>query len=151
MGGGAVSAKHNPKVPALAAQVHEMLERLREPLALDRWSIRPVSGPLAPEDGRACCEALPEYREATISIDLDRVQTGDELAEVLTHEMTHCITGPLHDLAIQQADALANLMPAATREAMRALLQEQVRKEAERVTTDVGQTYLRLLRRAGVL
>ena len=139
------------KVPALAEQVHEVLERLREPLELDRWSIRPVCGPMPPEDGRACCEALPEYREATISIDLDRVKTGDDLAEVLTHEMTHCVTGPLHDLAIQQADALANLMPEGMRDAMRTLLQEQVRKEAERVTTDVGQTYLRLLRRAGVL
>ena len=139
------------KVPDLAEQVHATLEAIREPMGLDRWSIRPVTGPMPVEDGRACCEALPEYREATISFDLDRITTGDELAEVVVHECSHCLTGPLHDLAIRQAEAIANMLPKGQREGVRALLLEEVRIDAERVTTDVGQTILRLLRRAGIL
>ena len=133
----------------LATFADELVEAIREPLELDRWSIRLVSGPL--EDARASCEASPEYREATISLDFDKLKTGDDLAEVVTHELGHCHTWPLHTLAEGLAHALADSAAPAQREGLRKLLLEQVRDAGERVTTDVGQTYLRLLRRAGVV
>ena len=132
----------------LARDMHEMVQRIREPLGLDRWNITVecVTG-----EQRGACAASPEYREATIVFDLERFETGDEPAEMVAHECAHPHIWPLHALAESLADALASSAPEAMREPMRVLLQEQVRLAAETVTTDVGHTYLRLLRRAGIL
>ena len=135
--------------PDLQAQVSSIVDAVREPLALDRWSLRIETGEL--EDCRACCQASPEYREATIRFDFDKLETGDDLTETVVHEVSHCMTWPLHAVAEKLADSLAETLPKGQREAVRSALQEYVREAAERVTTDVGQTYLRLLRRAGVL
>ena len=133
----------------LHADVQALMARVREPLGLDRWSLRLESGPL--EDARACCQASPEYREATVKFDFDKLETGDDLAETLLHEMAHCHTWAIHAMAERLADSLADTLPKAQRDAVRATLQEYVREAAERSTTEVGQTYLRALRRAGVL
>ena len=127
----------------------DRINKLREPLALDRWAIFVESAELP--DSRACCQADPEYREATIKIDFDGLKTGDDLDELIVHEMTHAHTWPIHAVAEGLAHALADALPKPYRAALRKKLQEEVREAAERTTTDVGQTYLRLLRRAGVL
>lgn len=132
-----------------AAHIAQTLEAIMEPLGLDRWSIRTQAGPL--EDARACAEPMPEYREALLSFDLDKLKTGDDVAELVVHEATHCHTGALHDLALELADALAESAPEYQRESLRKLLKRRVNYCAEELTTDVGHTYLRLLRRAGVL
>lgn len=129
--------------------ISAQLEKIREALGLDRWTITPTIGPL--EDSRAACAAMPEYREAKIILDLEKLQTGDDIDEILCHEATHCITWPLHAVAEHLANALADSMPKSHQDAMRALLQEQVRVAAEQVTTDVGHIILRHLRRGGVL
>ena len=125
------------------------LEKIREPLELDRWTLSPVLEAIP--DARAYCLANPEYREAVIGLDFDKLKTGDDVAEVLVHEATHCHTWALHTLAEELANALADSAPDYLRDGMRKLLLEQVRKAGEQVTTDVGYTYLRLLRRAGIL
>lgn len=129
--------------------VTSLIEKIREPLALDRWEIRTKAEPIA--DARAYCLASPEYRSADIVFDFDKLQTGDDVAEIAVHEATHCHTWPLHALAESLANALADAMPEYAREALRKQHLEQVRLAGEQVTTDVGHTYLRLLRRAGVL
>jgi hypothetical protein len=129
--------------------IQATLEKIREPMALDRWDIRPAVGPIA--DARAACAAEPEYRTATLLFDLDKLQTGDVLDEVTVHEMTHCHIWPLHALAENLAMMIAESMPGPWQAAMEKGLKEEVRKAAETVTTDVGQTYLRLFRRAGIL
>jgi hypothetical protein len=134
---------------ALSVLMWDTIAKLREPLALDRWAIHPVAGDLT--DARAACVADPEYREASIYMDFNRIKTGDVLDEVIVHEMAHCHTWPLHTLAESLADALAESAPEPQREALRKLLSEQVRYAAEQITTDIGHTYLRLLRRAGIL
>ena len=134
---------------ALQDQVEAIVEAVREPMGLDRWSLRIETGAL--EDCRACCQASPEYREATIRFDFDKLETGDDLTETTVHELAHCHTWPLHAVAEKLADSVADSLPKGQRDAVRAAVQEYVREAAERVTTDVGQTYLRLLRRAGVL
>lgn len=134
---------------ALVGHIRTMLDAVREPLALDRWSIQPEIAQL--EDARACCAASPEYREARISFDLDKLQTGDEVDEIAVHELTHCHTWPLHALAENLAQALAESAPESLREPLAKLLLEEVRKAGEQVTTDVGHAYVRLLRRAGIL
>jgi hypothetical protein len=137
--------------PRLTGHVRSIVDAVREPLELDRWEIRVDAGPEEEDGGRATCIPLPEYRCATINFDFDRIQTGDDLAELAVHEMTHCHTAPLHDLAIALADALADVAPKYMRKGLRKKLQEEVRLAAEATTTDVGHTYLRLLRRAGIL
>lgn len=135
--------------PSLHEQVERIVAAVAEPLALDRWSLRIESGQM--EDCRACCQASPEYREATIRFDFDKLETGDDLTETVIHELAHCHGWPLHAVAEKLADSLADTLPRGQRDAVRATLQEYVREAAERVDTDVGQTYLRLLRRAGIL
>lgn len=124
-------------------------EKIREPMGLDRWTITPTAEPIA--DSRAFCVAHPEYREARIVLDFDKLQTGDDVDEIVVHESTHCLTWELHTLAEELANALADSLPESHREAMRKLLLEKVRQAGERVTTDVGQGFLRMFRRAGVL
>ncbi len=132
-----------------AAHVTELIDQVREPLGLDRWQLSSAVAELI--DARACCQAQPEYREATILVDTERLKTGDDLAELVVHELTHCHTWPIHAIAEHLANALAESAPESHRESLRKLLQEQVRVAAEQTTTDVGHTYLRLLRRAGIL
>lgn len=138
-----------PAQPDLQTQVEGIFEKIREPLGLDRWQIQLVNGEYP--DARAWCEPHDEYREAVIGFDFDKLKTGDDLAEVVVHEATHCHTGDLHDIALELADALSECQPEASREAFRKLLCKRVNKAAERTTTDVGHAYLRLLRRAAIL
>lgn len=126
-----------------AAHVQALVDRIREPLGLDRWQVRVEAEAL--EDARACAVAAPEYRELVLTFDLARLETGDDVRELVLHEAAHAHTWPLHALAEELAKALAESLPAAAREPMRGLLLEQVRKAGELVTTDVGQTYHRLL------
>lgn len=130
----------------LAITVLATVDKLREPLALDRWQLHFVAGENEEDDAVASCNAMPEYREATLRFDFDALKTGDDLDEFIVHEMSHCHTWPLHAVA----DSLATTL-AGDNEFLAKHLAEQVREAAERVTTDVGQTYLRLLRRAGIL
>ena len=131
-------------------QARELLDRIHEPLGLDRFEIRLVSNPEM-DDARACCEAFPEYRAAVITVNPDRLETGDDLAEIAVHEATHITTWELYSIAEELANALADSLPETHREGVRKLLLEKVRQAGERCTTDVGHTYLRLLRRAGIL
>lgn len=131
----------------MGQQVHDLVELLKEPLWLDRWSLRVENTPLENGD-LAGCAAQPEYRKAHLQFDVEQLETGDELDETVTHEMSHAHTWPLHALAEQQANALVAILPEPLREAFKALLHEDIRLAAEAVTTDVGQTYIRLLRRA---
>lgn len=133
----------------LPEQVNDILATIREPLAVDRWQVR--VGNQALPDCRACCVAQPEYREADLFFDFEKLQTGDDLAELTVHETTHLHTWPLHALCERLANALANSLPETHREGVREMLHEEVRLAGETVTTDVGHTYLRLLRRAGIL
>lgn len=128
-----------------------LVEQCREPLAKNNWALRVITGDLSPDHARGSCEARPEYREALLTFDFDRILTGDDLQELVVHEMTHCDTWELHTLAEELADALAESAPKHARKALKKLLREKVRQAGERCTTDVGHTYLRLLRRAGVL
>lgn len=129
--------------------VNEIFTKIREPLGLDRHEVGLVNAPAT--DCTASCEALPEYRRATLSFDLDKMQTGVDVQEIVVHEAAHVDTWELHTLAEELADALAESAPRSHRRALRKLLREKVRQAGERCTTDVGHTYLRLLRRAGIL
>ncbi|MCC2626390.1 MAG: hypothetical protein K0S14_40 [Thermomicrobiales bacterium] len=133
----------------LQAHIVAQIEKIREPLGLDRWSIQASTAELT--DARATCSASPEYREATVLVDLARLQTGDDLDEILVHELTHPLTWPLHALAERYANMLADSLPAPLQEAYRKGLHEEVRLAGEQVTTDVGQALLRLFRRADIL
>lgn len=132
-------------------QVHHIVERSVASMGLERWDIALEQKSLEEDQCRAGCNAMPEYRQATIVVDADRLQTGDDLQELVVHEMAHCHVWPIHALADQLALALAESAPKSHRKALRKLLCEEVRLAAEATTTDVGHTYLRLLRRAGVL
>ena len=130
--------------------VAEIFEKCRDALGFDRHELVLVS---EESDGSftAACEALPEYRRAKLTFDLERMETGTDPQEVVVHEMAHIDTWELHTLAEELAIALAESAPRSHRKALKKLLREKVRQAGERCTTDVGHTYLRLLRRAGIL
>lgn len=128
----------------LSRLVDELLSRLLEPLGLDRWTIKKEFGP---GENTAACAAMPEYKTATICVDPDKLATGDELDEILAHELAHCHTWPIASVADDFAVALAEIAPEAQREALAKLYKETARKAEEVTTTDVGHTYIRLLRR----
>lgn len=140
---------HQKAGEVILEHVKAVLDAIREPLGVDRWDIR--LGADAIPDARAYCLASPEYKTADLMVDPDKLQTGDDLQEITVHETSHLHTWKLHELAERYANALADSMPETHREAMRKSLLEEVRQAGEEVTTDVGHTYLRLLRRAGVL
>jgi hypothetical protein len=128
----------------LARVLHEMVDDLKEPLGVDRWSVKVETGTY--EDPAACL-AQPEYKQAALYFDPDKLETGDDPAELATHEITHCHTAAIHDVAIHLAHCVAECAPESMREPLRKKLQEEVRWAAEYTTTRVAFTYIRLVRR----
>lgn len=130
-----------PDVP-LARVVDELVSKMREPLGLDRWQVRVVFGP---GEDTAACNAMPEYRICTLSVDPDKLDTGDELDEIIAHELAHAHTWGLasvaEDFAVAVAEMSGNPIPLAR------CFKEQIRKAEEDCTTMVGHAYIRLLRR----
>lgn len=135
--------------PRFAETLQTLVNTVQEPLGLDRWNLHLKVAAIA--DARANCDASPEYREAYISFDFDKLLTGDDLSELGVHELAHCHTAPLGVVSWELAQALADSAPEYMREALRKLLERWVEIENERVTTDVAHVYLKLLRRAGIL
>jgi hypothetical protein len=146
-----MSYEHYVPGPTLEEQAEALMQKLVEPMNLDRWTVTLTTGPLEEEQGRACCNAAPEYLEATVAIDFDRLKTGDVLDEMIVHELTHAHVWPIHELAETLAQALAQSAPEHMRDALGMLLSRQVEIAAETTTTTVGHVYLKLLRRAQIL
>lgn len=132
-----------PDVP-LSRVVDELLAKMLEPLGLDRWQIRVLFGP---GDDTAACNAMPEYQVATLSIDPDKLDTGDELDEMICHELGHCHIWPIASEADDLAIALVECLPDGLQGPLAKLLKESARKAEEDTATEVGRTYIRLLRR----
>ena len=130
--------------------IRDSAARVLKPLGLDKWTLRLESGAI-PEGHRADCEAWPAYREATIRVDYESLTTGEDVDEMIVHELTHCITGPLHDLTEELAEALSESVPESHQAALAKLLDKRVQDAAEKVVTDLGQVLLHLLREAGHL
>lgn len=128
----------------MARVINDLIVKMQEPLGLDRWSLRVVVGTL---EDLAACEAEPEYKKATLWFDTEKFDTGDEPDEVVAHEMAHCHTAPIHDLALKLAACAAALLPEAVRQPIQAGFEEWARLAGEDATTQVGFTYIRLLRR----
>lgn len=117
---------------------------MQAPLELDRWNIMVTAGP----DGgnAASCSAMPEYMKATIRVDPDQLETGDELDEDAAHEMAHCHTWPISHVADDLAVALCELLPEGFILPFAKLLKASVERAEETTTTQVGRTYIKLLR-----
>jgi hypothetical protein len=81
--------------------IKSRVKHWQKKLLLGDWKITVVVG--VPDDGsRANCDASPEYKEATLTFDPDRIPTDPkELDSWIIHELTHCVTWPLETLAEQ--------------------------------------------------
>jgi hypothetical protein len=130
---------------ALSQLIEPLVRRMQEPLGLDRWTIRVVAGP-DPEN-TASCSAMPHYKQATISVDPDRLQTGDELDEIIAHELAHCHVWPIASMADDLLCALAEVLPEPYVGPFAKLFKNVVEDAEEATTTRVGHTYIRLLRK----
>lgn len=128
----------------LAAVVEGLLAKMREPMGLDRWQIKLVFGP---GDDPACCAAMPEYRTATIHVDPDKLETGDEVDETLAHELTHCPLWPIASAADDLVLMVVDLVPESAQAGMARYLKEQVRKAEEDSATQLGRGFVTLFRR----
>ena len=70
-------------------------------MLLGEWKITTKYGPL--EHGeKADCDAKPEYREALIRFDHRKI-SADEVDAYCIHELVHCITWPIEQLAENSA------------------------------------------------
>jgi len=119
---------------------------MREPFGLTYWTIRPLFGP-DPDGNKAACAAMWEYADASISFDPDAIDTGDDLAETIAHEMGHCHLAPIATFADDCMLSLLETVPEAHRPALASLLRKQLDKAEEWSMTQIGHTYIRLLRR----
>jgi len=128
----------------LARHIVDMVAKLTEPLGYTGWSILTQVGTL---DSTAACEAEPEYKRMKLLFDLDKLQTGDEVDEIIVHEMMHPQTWAQWDTAEGIAHMAADMAPEWMREALRTKLLEDIRYSGEDVATQVGFTTIRLLRR----
>ena len=134
----------SPHLTELARHVREKIAELQEPLNYAGWSILPTTGSL---ESMAACEAEPEYKRMRLFFDLEKLQTGDEVDEIIVHEMMHGHTMPTFDLAERYSDLVADMAPEHMREPLRASLHEEVRLAGEDVATQVGFVVVKLLRR----
>lgn len=130
---------------SLVEHVIGTVKRMQEPLGFEGWSIQVQHGPIP--DAKAGCEAQPEYKRMTLTFDLDKLETGDELDEIIAHELSHAHTWPIWDLAEDLMALAVGMMPEATREPLVTAWSEQIRRAGEDCTTQVGFTAIRLLRR----
>jgi hypothetical protein len=133
--------------------VLELIEKMREPLGLDRWEINSTLGPITdavdmPEPPTtAACNAAPEYRQMRLVFDPDQFKTGNDLGETIAHELAHPHIWPIHAVAEELAEGWAASAPKNMQGALRAKFAEEVRKAAETTTTDIGHVFIKLLRR----
>jgi hypothetical protein len=121
----------------LVSQVQEHVKFYQPAMGLEKWTIRLMAsdkdGEGEKEPCKASCQAAPEYRDAMVTFTFDRFETGDDVEEIVVHELSHCLTWPQTHIA----DVLAGEDPK---------LKEWARLECERVCTDVGEVILALAR-----
>jgi hypothetical protein len=111
--------------------IKSRVKHWQKKLLLGDWKITVEVGPL--DDGsRADCDAKPEYREAVIRIDPDRV-TDEELDGFCVHELLHCHTWRLEQLAEEWGRSESQY--------------EFARNTAETVVTDLERIILNLTKR----
>jgi hypothetical protein len=101
-------------------------------LCLADWTIGVEVGPLE-DGGRAECDAKPEYREATIRLDPERI-TDAEVDAYCVHELLHCWTWALEKAAENWAGEDEALY-------------ESVRDTAEQMVTNLERAFLNAARK----
>lgn len=129
----------------LPDHIIESVERLKEPLGLTGWTLKLEHGPL--EDAKAANSSEPEYKHAVIAFDLEKLATGDELDEIIVHEMMHSHTWPIFEEADNLIDLVIGFVPDAMQAPLKKYLDEKVRYAGEDANTQVGFVVIRLLRR----
>lgn len=78
-------------------QIKRIVRKWQKRCLLQDWDVKIDVGPHT--DGcRACCEANPEYKEATIHIDPAKVP-DHEMEGTCLHEVLHCLTWRIEHLA----------------------------------------------------
>jgi hypothetical protein len=95
-------------------------------MGLGHWDITVVFGRT---DKRAACIAIPEYYEAVLHLDLERIK-DDDLEGFVVHELQHCHNWMVFDL-------LEHLATTACERRI-------VEFTEERMTTDVERAWLRM-------
>ncbi len=130
----------------LSDHVHALVARYQQALGLEQWDLRVEVRDGTPDDTteKASCASSPEYRQAVITLHAQQLETGDDLEEIVAHELAHCLAEPLGSAALTLADAAAAGNPHVA-----AALREWVRIAEETVVTDVGRVVLRLVRARG--
>ena len=128
----------------LARVVDDLLAKMRPALGLDRWQITVITA--AEGDDAASCSAQPEYRIATVHVNPDKLDTGDELDEIVAHELVHALIWPLSNAADDLRIAVGELLPEAQRGAINRYLEEQNRRAEEDAATATGRAVVTLFR-----
>lgn len=106
-------------------------------LDMDRWKIA-VRFNEEPQENSAGCIAKPEYREAMITFNLANLSSERDLEEHVVHELVHCITWPLTEVADTYAQDVKSQGVARWADVA-----------TEQVTTDVADIILKLVRQKG--
>jgi hypothetical protein len=115
----------------MARSIKARVKFWQKKLLLSDWRIVVDVGPL--DDGsRADCDAKPEYREATIRLDPEKID-AEELDGFCIHELLHCHTWRLEALAEEWGRSESQYQFA--------------RDAAETVVTDLERIILNLTKR----
>lgn len=81
----------------MAQSIVARVRRWQKKLLLGDWKITVQSGPLDTGE-RADCDARPEYKEALLRFDPEKIP-ADELDGFVIHELLHCHTWRLEQIA----------------------------------------------------
>lgn len=121
--------------------INKKINEFRKFLGLENYDIRLEI--TEEQDHMAGCNTDPEYLKAVISVNIKRLETGDDLDEIVFHELTHVINWPLHQLAEDFSNSLKSLIPEKYKEILGYHFDEIVRVNAELVTTTVADSFYR--------
>jgi hypothetical protein len=127
------------------AHITETVERIREAMGLADWTLSINTGPMP--DDTAATSSDPEYKQALIEFDPDKLKTGDDVEEFVVHEAVHIQQAWVEKTADDLADAYADTFPETHRESVRRYAKEQVRRGTEASATRLGHAFLRTFRR----
>jgi hypothetical protein len=120
------------------------VDKYVHPLGLGSWRINLLSERIPnPNDGRAYCEAMPEYQQAKVVIDPEQLETGEQLSELVSHELTHCLTCPIETVADTLGTALCNALSEEMQKPFAHVLLEYIREATERTATNIGFVFHR--------
>jgi len=124
-----------------AEYIRRLIEETKYKLGLTDYTITLVVAKLPQDDFKMKIMAAPEYMDAVIDIDPSALDTGDEVDELVAHEMSHLMHWELHQVAEDLVILAAN-----GNELLLTKFSKEVERAAELATTRWGKAVKKFIK-----